>query len=96
MKAQMIMAAAVAGMTLGALGGRDAIADDKAGAKVHCAGINACAGKGACKSATNACAGKNGCKGKGWVEVNTAKECTDKGGKVINDKSSGPAPKSAD
>ncbi|MDB4989299.1 MAG: hypothetical protein JWN04_4477 [Myxococcaceae bacterium] len=49
--------------------------------KVHCAGINACKGKGACSSAKHACSGKNTCKGKGWVET-TAKECADKGGHV--------------
>jgi hypothetical protein len=69
-------------------------ADDKApAAKTHCAGANSCSGKGQCKSATNACAGKNGCKGKGWVETASAKECTDKGGKVVDDKAPAPAPK---
>ena len=53
-------------------------------AKVKCFGCNSCAGKGACKGATNACAGLNACKGKGWVEV-TAKECRDKGGKILDD-----------
>ena len=52
-------------------------------AKVKCSGINECSGKGACKSAENACAGKNGCKGKGWVEVDSDKTCTDKGGTVV-------------
>jgi hypothetical protein len=50
--------------------------------KVHCAGINSCAGKGACKSENNACAGKNGCGGQGWVEV-TDDDCKAKNGKVI-------------
>lgn len=54
-------------------------------AKVKCAGINACKGKGGCATATNACAGQNGCKGKGWIEV-TAKECKDKKGTVVADK----------
>ena len=53
-------------------------------AKVKCAGINSCKGKGACQGAANSCAGQNGCKGKGWVEV-TAKECKDKKGTVIAD-----------
>jgi hypothetical protein len=48
----------------------------------HCAGINACKGQGACAGADNACKAQNTCKGKGWVETKTAKECTDKGGKV--------------
>ena len=53
-------------------------------AKVKCAGINSCKGKGACQGASNSCAGKNACKGKGWVEA-TAKECKDKKGTVITD-----------
>ena len=54
-------------------------------AKVKCAGINACKGKGACHGAANSCAGQNACKGKGWIEA-TAKECKDKKGTVIIDK----------
>jgi hypothetical protein len=47
--------------------------------KGRCFGVNGCAGKGACKSASNDCKGKNSCKGKGWLEMlNT--ECTDQGG----------------
>jgi hypothetical protein len=61
---------------------------DDAG-KVKCEGANGCKGKSSCKSAKNACAGKNGCAGKGWVFTRTAKECTDKGGKVVAEK---PAP----
>ena len=56
-------------------------------AKVKCAGINSCKGKGACHGAANSCAGQNGCKGKGWLEV-TAKECKDKKGTVIADTTS--------
>lgn len=48
-------------------------------AKVHCMGINACKGQGACKTAMNACNGQNACKGKGWVEK-TAEECKAAGG----------------
>jgi hypothetical protein len=58
----------------------------KAGGDVKCAGINSCKGTGACASADNGCGGKNGCKGKGWVATKTAKECTDKGGKVVASK----------
>ena len=50
---------------------------------VQCAGINACKGQGSCAGADNACKAQNGCKGKGWVETRSAKECTDKGGKVV-------------
>ena len=79
-----IIATAVAGLFLAGHG----LAEEKAGemtkeGKVHCMGINSCAGKGACKSADNACKGKNSCKGKGWLPTETEKECTDKGGKVM-------------
>lgn len=49
--------------------------------KVHCMGVNACKGKGGCKSVENSCKGKNGCKGKGWMAM-TEKECAAKGGHV--------------
>lgn len=54
---------------------------------VQCAGINACKGQGACAGATNGCAGQNACKGQGWIQTASAKECTDKGGRVIAPKS---------
>jgi len=56
-----------------------------AGAKaktVHCFGINACKGQGACKSAKNACKGQNSCKGMGWLPEKSAKACTKAGGTV--------------
>lgn len=56
---------------------------DKEGGAVKCAGTNACKGKGACKSTKNACAGKNACKGEGWSKSESAKACTDAGGKVV-------------
>jgi hypothetical protein len=43
-------------------------------AKAHCAGVNACKGQSACKSANNACKGQNSCKGKGFLEM-SQKEC---------------------
>jgi hypothetical protein len=49
----------------------------------QCAGINACKGQGSCAGADNSCKAQNTCKGKGWVETKSAKECTDKGGKVV-------------
>jgi uncharacterized membrane protein len=59
----------------------------KEGSKaVHCAGLNACKGQGACAGADNACKAQNACKGKGWVETKSEKECTDKGGKVVQAK----------
>ena len=57
-------------------------ADKNGGEVVHCAGINACKGQGKCAGGTHSCAGQNACKGQGWVET-SAKECTDKGGKVV-------------
>ena len=61
-------------------------AADKAGGEVHCAGINACKGKGSCAGAENACKAKNDCKGKGYVDVGSAEECKKAGGKVIAEK----------
>ncbi|MFO1435728.1 MAG: hypothetical protein U1F34_05000 [Gammaproteobacteria bacterium] len=52
------------------------------GSDVHCMGINACKGQGACKTADNGCKGQNACKGHGWVSAASEKECTDKGGSV--------------
>ena len=49
---------------------------------VKCGGVNECKGKGACSGADNACKSHNECKGKGWVETKSAKDCSDKGGKV--------------
>jgi hypothetical protein len=40
--------------------------------KTHCAGVNACKGQSACKSANNACKGQNSCKGKGFLELTQA------------------------
>lgn len=54
----------------------------KSEAKVHCSGINACKGKGACGTAKHDCAGKNACKGQGWIKT-SKEECDTKGGKVV-------------
>ena len=43
-------------------------------AKTQCAGVNACKGQSACKSANNACKGQNSCKGQGFLEM-SKKEC---------------------
>ena len=51
--------------------------------KVHCEGVNACKGQGACGGAGHDCAGKNTCKGKGWVQMSDA-DCKAKGGTVKN------------
>jgi hypothetical protein len=52
-------------------------------AEVHCAGINACKGQSACKTANNSCKGQNACKGQGWLPTASATACTSQGGKVI-------------
>lgn len=49
---------------------------------VKCLGINACKGQSGCRTAANACKGQNSCKGKGWLMVDSEKECVDKGGTV--------------
>ena len=49
--------------------------------KVECSGVNACKGKGSCKTSSNACKGQNACKGKG-IEMMSAKKCAKHGGKV--------------
>jgi hypothetical protein len=72
-----LIAAAVAGLFTAA---SPLVASAK-DAGVHCAGVNACKGKGGCKGADNACKGQNGCKGKGWMEM-SAKKCAAKGGTV--------------
>lgn len=47
--------------------------------QVKCFGLNACKGKGSCKTAMNECKGKNSCQGKGFKEL-TAADCTTQGG----------------
>lgn len=49
------------------------------GTDVKCAGVNACKGKGACKSINNTCKAKNSCKGEGWLSL-SKQECVQKGG----------------
>ncbi len=48
---------------------------------VKCMGANACKGKTECATASNACKSQNACKGKG-MNMMSAKDCADKGGKV--------------
>jgi hypothetical protein len=52
-----------------------------AGSQVKCVAGNACKGQSACKSAASDCKGQNACKGKGYVMMNTDKECMAAGGK---------------
>lgn len=73
------VAAAVAGLFASA---SPMVASAKEGGKAHCSGVNACKGKGGCKSADNGCKGQNGCKGKGWMSM-SEKDCKAKGGTVM-------------
>jgi hypothetical protein len=78
----MFIATAAAGLILSGATTIRADHHEKAGGeKVHCSGVNACKGQGACGTAEHSCAGLNSCKGKGWVEM-SAEECQKKGGKV--------------
>ena len=62
-------------------------------AKVKCTGVNDCKGKGECSGDGHGCSGNNSCKGKGWVTMDSAKACTDKGGKVLADNDTKTTPK---
>ncbi|TMA64999.1 MAG: hypothetical protein E6J69_14150 [Deltaproteobacteria bacterium] len=80
----VLIASAAAGLFLS--GAVVARAAEKAGGDtVHCMGINACKGQGACASAANSCQGQNACKGKAWIETSKA-ECEKKGGKIVESK----------
>ena len=81
---KMLMAAVAGLLTVGAIG-TATTARGEEGDKVKCYGVNSCKGTGACSGAGHGCAGKNACKGQGWDKVSSAKECTDKGGKVVKD-----------
>jgi hypothetical protein len=59
-----------------------AAADKDAG--VICNGINSCKGTGTCAGGGHSCGGQNACKGQGHSKVKTAKDCTDKGGTVVD------------
>src|SRR5262249_8690603 len=79
----LLIATAAAGLILAGAGGARA-AEDKAGDElVHCAGVNACKGKGICAGPDSECAGVNACKGKGVIAT-TAEECKQKGGKIVD------------
>jgi hypothetical protein len=65
-----LMAAAIAGISLGAAYSGAAHAGDARGAasvleKHACKGQNDCKGQGGCKTDTHACKGQNACKGQG-------------------------------
>jgi hypothetical protein len=65
-----LIAAAVAGISLGAIGcNRQTPPEDPVSAAVTarhgCRAQNACKGQGGCKTETHACKGQNACKGQG-------------------------------
>lgn len=78
MKANRILiAAAAAGLMLGAVACTDSRAGGSSTApamsgdieKHACKGMNSCKGKGGCKTEANACKGMNACKGKGGCKT---------------------------
>jgi hypothetical protein len=79
----MVIATAAAGLILaGAVGAR--AEQEKGGDElVHCAGVNACKGKGICAGPESECAGVNACKSKGVIAI-SAEECKRKGGKIVD------------
>lgn len=77
----LVLAAAAATAFAGAPATASAADEGKEG-KVHCTGVNACKGKSDCMTASNSCKGMNSCKGKGMVIMDSAKACTEKGGKI--------------
>jgi uncharacterized membrane protein len=85
-----LIATAAAGLILGGAISAPADHHEKktGGEMVHCSGVNACKGKGACATGEHSCAGLNSCKGKGWVEM-SAEECAKKGGTVTDAKKKG-------
>jgi len=77
-KHKVLMAAAIAGLALGAVAAHEG--EDHSKDKGKCFGINSCTGKGQCATKEHTCAGMNTCKGKGWIKLTKA-ECEKKGGK---------------
>ena len=75
----------VASAALGLLAAAAPVSAGDHEGKVKCQGINSCSGKGECGAADGShdCGGQNSCKGKGWIYVDSAKECTDQGGTVL-------------
>ena len=82
-KSGALIATAVASMLTGFSGcGAE---PEKAEQPIRCQGINACQGLSDCAGGDNSCKGMNECRGLGYKEVDSIKECTDKGGTVLTD-----------
>jgi hypothetical protein len=89
MKKEVVQGAVLASTVVALLGASAAFAQNNEKPKetaksVHCGGINACKGKGACNGAKNSCSGQNACKGQGWLPAKDEKECKAKHGKVVS------------
>jgi uncharacterized membrane protein len=53
--------------------------------KVHCYGVNKCAGQNDCKTANNSCKGQGSCAGQGFLNM-SKQACKKAGGTVKDDK----------
>lgn len=74
---------AAAAIALALSGAASTPAAAKKGMKsVHCMGINACKGQGACQTASSGCKGQNSCKGQGWLPAKSKGACEAQGGTV--------------
>jgi len=75
-----LVSAAVAGLLLGSVSTLTSCMSTPSSTEVMmdkhaCKGMNACTGKGGCKTDVNQCAGKNSCKGKGGCATAAHHSC---------------------
>lgn len=83
MKSRKLTGAAVAIAAAGLFATAPLVASaDSGDAMVKCFGANQCKGKNDCKTATNSCKGKSSCKGLSFVNMSSAKDCEEVGGKL--------------
>lgn len=85
MDKKLLVAAALAGLTLGANAAEtakktEAKAQETKEVQGQCFDVNTCKGTSSCHSEANSCAGTNSCKGKGWLTM-SEKDCKAKKGK---------------
>lgn len=57
--------------------------DTTTGTSVHCQGINECRGRAECSGNGHPCGQHTPCRGQGWITVESAQECTTRGGTVL-------------